>query len=230
MRTFPIKVHYKVIEILAARWLGTWKKALFCSLKVHTLKKFATVHSAVKLLSIFLSALRAAQHGLYTSNLLPTPMSSHVVQNLTISLSLVPVFFVFLWNFYSHHHLWMSLIVPVAIDLVTISVASQIWSDQPGCIWPHHYKWEISPQEISPYFKHCTSEVQPRVSHSPLVTMVTNMVLCSMTIANEFPYMEGGRVFTIRFKVQNNGSSQFLLHHLKIFGIWWSNGRGMTIN
>ena len=93
MRTFPIKVHYKVIEILAARWLGTWKKALFCSLKVHTLKKFATVHSAVKLLSIFLSALRAAQHGLYTSNLLPTPMNSHVVQNLTISLSLVPVFF-----------------------------------------------------------------------------------------------------------------------------------------
>ena len=23
MRTFPIKVHYKVIEILAVRWLGT---------------------------------------------------------------------------------------------------------------------------------------------------------------------------------------------------------------
>ena len=47
----------------------------------------------------------------------------------------------------------------------------------------HHYKWEISPQEISPYFRHCTSEVQPMVSHSSLVTMVTNMVLYSMTIA-----------------------------------------------
>ena len=37
------------------------KNALFCSLKVHTLKKVATVGSAV-------------QHGLYTSNSLPTPM------------------------------------------------------------------------------------------------------------------------------------------------------------
>ena len=45
------------------------KKALFCSLKVHTLKKIA-----VKLYSFFFVALRAPQHGLYTSNLLPMPM------------------------------------------------------------------------------------------------------------------------------------------------------------
>ena len=49
-----------------------WKKALFCIPKVHTFIKFAAVPSAVKL---FLAALCAAQHGLYTSNLLPTPMN-----------------------------------------------------------------------------------------------------------------------------------------------------------
>ena len=29
MRTFPIKVHYKVIEILAVRWLGTKLMLIF---------------------------------------------------------------------------------------------------------------------------------------------------------------------------------------------------------
>ena len=29
MRTFPIKVHYKVIEILAVRWLGTKLMQIF---------------------------------------------------------------------------------------------------------------------------------------------------------------------------------------------------------
>ena len=47
------------------------KKALFCSLKVHTLKKFATTLCVA---NIFLATLHVAQHGLYTSNLLPTPM------------------------------------------------------------------------------------------------------------------------------------------------------------
>ena len=45
---------------------------------MHTLKKFATAHSAAKLLSIFLAAVRAAQHSLYTSNFLPMPMSKVV--------------------------------------------------------------------------------------------------------------------------------------------------------
>ena len=42
------------------------KKALFCSLKVCTLKKIAAAH--------ILAALHTVKHGLYTSNLLPTPM------------------------------------------------------------------------------------------------------------------------------------------------------------
>ena len=52
-----------------------FKKALSYSLKVHTLKKFAATLCAVKFLSIFLAVLRAAQHGPYTSNLLPKPMT-----------------------------------------------------------------------------------------------------------------------------------------------------------
>ena len=52
--------------------------ALYCSLKVHTLKKFAAARIAAKLLPIFLAVLRAAQHGPYTSNLLPTPMQQHM--------------------------------------------------------------------------------------------------------------------------------------------------------
>ena len=42
--------------------------------KVDTLKKFAATLRAAKLLPIFSAVLRATQHGLYTSNLLPTPM------------------------------------------------------------------------------------------------------------------------------------------------------------
>ena len=42
------------------------------SLMVRTLKKFTAAHSAAKLLQIF--PFRAVQYGLYTSNLLPTPM------------------------------------------------------------------------------------------------------------------------------------------------------------
>ena len=37
-------------------------------------KKFPAAPSAAKLLNIFFAALRAVQHGLYTSNLLPTSM------------------------------------------------------------------------------------------------------------------------------------------------------------
>ena len=128
MRTFPIEVHYKVIEILVVRWLGTkanadfqrdyykrrklagrspgnddedsilsflhklnivlvslrtrlecctpLKKALFCSLKADILKKFAAALLSIFFLARF--ALRAAQHGLYTSNLLPTSMQYQV--------------------------------------------------------------------------------------------------------------------------------------------------------
>ena len=39
--------------------------SLFCSLKVHTFKKFAAALCAAKLFSTFLAALRAAQHGLH---------------------------------------------------------------------------------------------------------------------------------------------------------------------
>ena len=48
--------------------------ALFLHFKAAHFKKFAAALRAAKLFSIFLAALRAAQHGLYTSNLLPTPM------------------------------------------------------------------------------------------------------------------------------------------------------------
>ena len=44
------------------------------SLKVPTLKKISAALRAAKLIHIFSAALRAVQHGLYTSNLLPTPM------------------------------------------------------------------------------------------------------------------------------------------------------------
>ena len=61
------------------RRLGSTESLFFFltkgSLKVHTLKKSPAARSAAKLLDIFSAALRAVQHGLYTSNLLPTPMS-----------------------------------------------------------------------------------------------------------------------------------------------------------
>ena len=41
---------------------------------MHTFKKFATTHSAAKFFYIFSATLRAVQHGLCTSSLLPTPM------------------------------------------------------------------------------------------------------------------------------------------------------------
>ena len=44
-----------------ARILYTVEKELFCSLNVHTLKKFAA-----KVLFIFLVVIQAGQHGLYT--------------------------------------------------------------------------------------------------------------------------------------------------------------------
>ena len=51
------------------------KGFIFCSLKVHTFKKFGAERSAANLFStFFLATLRAAPHGLYTSNSLPTPM------------------------------------------------------------------------------------------------------------------------------------------------------------
>ena len=55
---------------VAKVWEQGWKKALFCSLKVHSSKEFATA----RIFHFFLDTLRAAQHGLYTSNLLPTAM------------------------------------------------------------------------------------------------------------------------------------------------------------
>ena len=45
--------------------------------KVHTLKKIAAPLREAKLLSIFLATLCVAQHGLYTSNMLPMPMYRH---------------------------------------------------------------------------------------------------------------------------------------------------------
>ena len=49
------------------------------SLMVHTLKKVSAARSTAKLLHIFSRhALRTEQHGLYTSNLLPTPMCCSV--------------------------------------------------------------------------------------------------------------------------------------------------------
>ena len=57
-----------------ARILYTVEKGSIFQSKVHSLKKFAAVLRTAKLLHIFLAALHAAQHGLYTSNLLPMPM------------------------------------------------------------------------------------------------------------------------------------------------------------
>ena len=57
----------------------TVERSLFCSLKVHAhFEKFAATLRAAKLLSILLAALRAARHGLDTSNLLPTPMNNAI--------------------------------------------------------------------------------------------------------------------------------------------------------
>ena len=44
------------------------KKALFCSLEVHILKKFAAVLRAAILFHVFTVALRAVQSGLYTAS------------------------------------------------------------------------------------------------------------------------------------------------------------------
>ena len=67
--------------------LNPWKKALFCSVKVHTLTKFAAALREAKFFYIFTATLRAVQHGLYTSNLLPTPMnkSIHLIFMNTVS-------------------------------------------------------------------------------------------------------------------------------------------------
>ena len=46
----------------------TIEKALFCSLKVLTLKKFVPTLGTAKLLSSILAVLRVAQRGFYTSN------------------------------------------------------------------------------------------------------------------------------------------------------------------
>ena len=66
---------YSFPNILLNGWEGlkayTFEKG---SLKVHTFKKFSTAHSAAKLLHIFPAVIRVLQHGLHTSNLLPTPM------------------------------------------------------------------------------------------------------------------------------------------------------------
>ena len=56
------------------------------------MKKFAAARSAAKLHSIFLAALRVAQHGLYTPDLFPTPMySSMLVIWVLVRLFSVPV-------------------------------------------------------------------------------------------------------------------------------------------
>ena len=66
-----------------------WKKALFCSLRVHNLKKFVAALCAEKLFFFFIfpffAPLRAAQHGLYTPNLLPTPMQLRYDERLLTS-------------------------------------------------------------------------------------------------------------------------------------------------
>ena len=50
------------------------KKGFILPSKVVDLEKFTAVLCTAKLLSIYLAALRMAQYGLYTSNLLPMPM------------------------------------------------------------------------------------------------------------------------------------------------------------
>ena len=76
--SFPHK-----LNIVTEGWLGLGtrleyykplKKASILPSKGAHFEKFAAARNAAKSLSIFLAALRAAQHGLYTSNLLPTPM------------------------------------------------------------------------------------------------------------------------------------------------------------
>ena len=66
------------------------KKALFCSPMVHTFQKFAAALCAATLLSfIFLAARRVAQHSLYTSDFLPTPMAWYlcILTALVVTLS-----------------------------------------------------------------------------------------------------------------------------------------------
>ena len=71
------------------------KKASILPSKGAHFEKFAAALRAAKLLSIFLAALRAAQHGLYTSNLLPTPMHTmlHVTQQTTLHIILYMPYF-----------------------------------------------------------------------------------------------------------------------------------------
>ena len=45
MRTFPIKVHYKVIEILAVRWLGTKLMQIFTETTYYKRRKLARLSS-----------------------------------------------------------------------------------------------------------------------------------------------------------------------------------------
>ena len=57
------------------------KKVLFCSLKMHTLKKFAAALRVANLLSIFLQ--RFTRHSMASTNLLPTPMNTHTCSCLS---------------------------------------------------------------------------------------------------------------------------------------------------
>ena len=68
------------LNIVLEGWLGLRTRLEYHtqlekgSLKAHNLKNFPAAHNAAKLVSIFVAALRAVQHGLHTSNLLPTLM------------------------------------------------------------------------------------------------------------------------------------------------------------
>ena len=65
-----------------ARTLYTVEKRLFLQSKSAHFEKFRRRAMRGKITFLFLAALRAAQHGLYTSNLFPTPMNnSYVVHN-----------------------------------------------------------------------------------------------------------------------------------------------------
>ena len=55
------------------------KKGLILQPKVAHFEKFAAAHSAAKLFHIFFLPSFVAQHGHYTSNLLPTPMSAQII-------------------------------------------------------------------------------------------------------------------------------------------------------
>ena len=74
---FPHKLNNIVLEGLRTRleYCTPLKKGFILQSKGgHFLKKFATMLCLAKLFAIlFLAALRMAQHGLYTSNLFPTP-------------------------------------------------------------------------------------------------------------------------------------------------------------